>query len=491
MYKLLKIVVFAFILLNASSGFAQTVLTLDNSIKQALQNSPDIKSSEIALQRSKYSLEAQNAALKSKFNLSITPFSYFKDRQFNDYFSSWYTSETKKSMGTFSITQPIIWTDGTLSLNNTFGWQDAYNEVQSSKSTTFSNNLYLRFTQPLFTYNRTKLQLDELKLNLENASLSYAIQKLAIERNVTQSFYSLYEQRLTVEIANEEYESQKQNYELTKNKVAAGILSQDELYQAELNMLNSQSSLQNAQVTLQNQFDQFKQMIGMPISEDIDIILDISNNPIDVSLNKAIENGVSKRMELRQREIAIQTSQFSLIQTAATNEFYGNLNLSFGLVGTDESLTNVYDKPTNNQDVSLSFEIPLFDWGERQSRIKASETNIESNKLSLDNQRIDIIVNIRSVVRSLQNIETQIKISEISERNAKLSYDINLERYSNGDLTSIDLQKFQQQLSQAKLSRVQSLINYKLELLNLKIQSLYDFEKNEPVIPETSIINEN
>ena len=37
--------------------------------------------------------------------------------------------------------------------------------------------------QPIFTYNRTKMQLKELELSLENAQLSYAMQQLTIERN--------------------------------------------------------------------------------------------------------------------------------------------------------------------------------------------------------------------------------------------------------------------------------------------------------------------
>ncbi len=44
------------------------------------------------------------------------------------------------------------------------------------------------FDQPLFTYNRTKLQLKELQFALENAQLNYAIQLLALEKQVTQAF---------------------------------------------------------------------------------------------------------------------------------------------------------------------------------------------------------------------------------------------------------------------------------------------------------------
>ena len=49
----------------------------------------------------------------------------------------------------------------------------------------------------------------------------------------------------------------------------------------------------------------------------------------------------------------------------------------------------------------------------------------------------------------------------------------------------------QQQLSNAEISFAQSQINYKIELLNLKIQSLYDFETNTPVLPKELYLNDN
>jgi outer membrane protein TolC len=456
--------------MSFNSYFCQTVLTLEDAIDVAIENSPNMKRSRLNLERSQESLNAQDAALKTRFDLQVTPIEYYKDRRFDDFFSTWYTSENKQSFATLSITQPVIWTDGTLRLENIFGWH--------------SNNLFLSYSQPLFTYNRTKLRVSELELDLENSALSYAIQKLQITRTVTESFYSVFEQRMRVQIARDDYESQKNNYTLTQNKVEADILSRDELYQAELNMLNSQMTLQNQEVLLQNQLDQFKQFVGMDILEEIDIITDVSYNYVEVDLNKAIEHGVNNRMELRQREIEIETAQFDLIETSATNEFFGNLTLAGGLIGTDENLENIYASPTDNQRFTLSFDIPLFDWGQRESLIRASETNIEAANINRQDEEIGIVVNLRSVYRNLQNLETQIEISKISERNAQRSYEINLERYSNGDLSSFDLQQFQSQLSNAKLSRVNALISYKLELLNLKIQSLWDFENKQAVIPD-------
>ncbi len=93
-------------------------------------------------------------------------------------------------------------------------------------------------------------------------------------------------------------------------------------------------------------------------------------------------------------------------------------------------------------------------------------------------------MNIRSVVRSLKNLENQIRIQEMTVENAQLAYDINLERYRNGDLTSLDLGMYQSQLSEAKMALTNAIIDYKIEFLNLKIQTLYDFEAKLPIIPE-------
>jgi len=71
-------------------------------------------------------------------------------------------------------------------------------------------------------------------------------------------------------------------------------------------------------------------------------------------------------------------------------------------------------------------------------------------------------------------------------QSAQLTYDINLERYKNGDLTSMDLNLIQNQLSQRKIDLVNSMIGYKLSLLDLKIESLWDFEKNQPALVPVS-----
>jgi outer membrane protein TolC len=484
MNRLRKILFVAILIASATLVKAQMNLTLEDAMEIALNNSPDIKQSRITMEQNREYLNAQLAMLKSRFSLDITPIEYSNSQTYSDYFSTWNTSENIGANGTLVVQQPIKFTDGTLSLRNKFGYQDNYSEASDASYTGFDNNLYLSYNQPLFTYNKTKMNLKRQELALENSTLAYSIQMLNIERQVTQAFYSIYQKQMSVQIADEEFENQKVSLDIIQSKVEAGLSAQEELLQGELNYATSQSSLDNARVDLENAKDQFKKLIGVSLYEEIEISTDIQHKPVIVDLEKAINNGLTQRLELSQRKIDLNNAEFDLITTSTTNEFRGDVNLSVGIMGNNESFTNIYDKPTRSPQVGVTFSIPIFDWGERKARIKAAELQVESSQLNIKNLEDDIVINLRQVFRNLKNLNSQIAIAEQNEKNAQLTYVINLERYKNGDLTSMDLDRFQNQLSQKKMDLANALISYKLELLNMKIQSLWDFENNTSFVPQ-------
>ena len=129
-------------------------------------------------------------------------------------------------------------------------------------------------------------------------------------------------------------------------------------------------------------------------------------------------------------------------------------------------------------------QIPIFDWGEKKARIKAAEATIKTQEISLEDEKVDIISNIRQVHRNLQNLLNQIDIAEQNVRNSQMTYNINFERYKNGDLTGMDLSLYQNQLSQKKIDLSNAQISYKLEVLNMKIQTLFDWETRSSIVPE-------
>lgn len=469
----------------------QQALTLFDAISIALDNSPDVRRSQLNLNRNQESLNAELSRLKSNFSLDITPIDFSRNRQFNELFSAWYTNETFSYYGSINVRQPIVATDGTLTLTNRIQWQNSVTDYQGeNRNKAYSNNLFLSYSQPLFTYNRTKLALKELEFAAENAAINFSLQKLNIERSVTQAYFNVFLEQESLRISLEEYENQSANYEIIKDKTESGLIAREELFQAEVNMANSKSAYQNQEVTLENTKDDFKLLLGISLYDEVGLSSQIESNFADVDLSVAIENGLKSRQEIRQREIDMEFAKNDMIRTLSTNEFRGDLSVSVGIFGDDEVLPKIYETPTNNPRVSLTLAIPIWDWGEKKSRIKATEASIKTEELNMSDQRNNIIIGIRRSYRSLINLKNQIEIAEQSVRNSELTYDINQERYTNGDITGIDLNQYQNQLSQARIDLITAKINYRLELLNMKIQSLWDFETNSSIIPD-EIKNDN
>ncbi len=486
--KMLFVLLFAGLSLPAAN--AQEALTLAKALSIAESQSPDLQQSLLNRERFQKNLEAQRAALKSRFSLEVGA-NYSNQRRFDNRVSQWYTNENLEGNALFTVSQPILPTDGTISLTNEFGWQRNYSDATDIESKVWFNNLYLNFNQPLFTYNRLKVQLRQLELSLENANIAYAIQRLNLEKNVTQFFYNVYMTQMNLSIAKEELANTQKSYDIIVNKVSAGLAAKEEQYQAELNLATSKSSVQNAEVNFENAKDQLKLYLGMDLYEDIVILADIAANPVAVDLDQAIANGLNSRMELRQREIDIENSQFDLISTMAQNEFRGDMNVRVGYTGDNPEFPKIYDKATFSPAAAVSFNIPIFDWGEKKARIAAAEAAIRSDELNMTQEKKQIVVDIRQVYRNIGNQLNQIDIAKQNEVNAQLTYEINLERYENGDLTGMDLNLYQTQLSEKKIAYSQALINYKIELLNMKIQSLYDFEMGQPILPAELYLNED
>ena len=86
------------------------------------------------------------------------------------------------------------------------------------------------------------------------------------------------------------------------------------------------------------------------------------------------------------------------------------------------------------------------------------------------------MLDVRQVCRELPKLLRQIEIARQTVKNAERTYDINVEKYRSGNLTGMELKNQQTQLTDA-------IISYKLKLLDLKIQTLWDYQNNRSYLP--------
>ena len=199
-----------------------------------------------------------------------------------------------------------------------------------------------------------------------------------------------------------------------------------------MNLATSESSVYTAEINYENAKDNFKLLLGVSLDEDIAVLPNTEVESITVNTEEAVKHGLDQRMELRQKQITLERDVFSIIRAKAENEFKGNISARVGLNALGDKVGNMYDNPTDNEQIGVSLTIPIFDWGAKKARVQSSKLAMESDEVDMSEQKKEITINIRQICRNLPTLINQINIKKKSIENAERTYEINLEKYRNG-----------------------------------------------------------
>ncbi len=171
-----KIFLIAIIILIPTLCFAQEIYTIEKSIDVALQKSFGITNAKYSLVASEKNLEAFKAGLFSNLDLEFDLPNYSNNltSQFNPLTGKeeFYTVGNSRIEGRLRLTQPIIFTNGTISVVGRVFGRDQFGTFANSTRDYFSN-FGISINQPLFTFNNQKANLERSEINLENAKRSF------------------------------------------------------------------------------------------------------------------------------------------------------------------------------------------------------------------------------------------------------------------------------------------------------------------------------
>jgi outer membrane protein TolC len=145
----------------------------------------------------------------------------------------------------------------------------------------------------------------------------------------------------------------------------------------------------------------------------------------------------------------------------------------------------VFNRQSHNEGIRVTLSIPIWDWGIRKNNIKSTELSIEESEINLEEAKKDVMIRIRELCRNLPRYLNKIELSRKSIENAEITYKINHEKYLNNTISAMMFRDYQEQLTTARQNHVNAIIDYKMQLLEIKIYTLWDFERNESIVPFT------
>ncbi len=495
---------FVFLILLSSVLYGQQtrILTYDESIQIALNKSYTAKSrleNKVAME---HSFNFYKAMFKPRLDLQIFSPSWTESVipvQLPDGLPIYNSFGTMQFKGDLSFTYTLP-TGGFLALSSEMYRNDistvlALREFSRLRTTQAHSSFSISFNQPIFTRNTLNENLEEARYSYERSSSRFTREQLNIIYNVTQGFYSLYKATRELEIASEKLNNSQESYRIAQLKAETGRIPEGDVLIAEVQLAQDRANLSESDGNLEQVKDSFKQLIGLNLEEEFQIVTDVKYDTFSVDLNKAIKEALKNRLELNEAELDIKLQEIQVDRAKRVRELSGNISAYYDIAGVstigagsiqelfESSFDNFVERPPN-RGITFSLSYPIFDWGRGSQRVQQEMAGLRSVKLSRDNWRTTIVREVRQIVRSVEETKNRLKIHEKNQQVSQRSYEISLLRFENGDLTSQELAVEQERLADSRLTYLNAFITYQSAIADLKRKTLWDFKNNRSYLTD-------
>lgn len=457
-----------------STGAAENVreITLEQAMSRARARSVNATVALDRLRSAYWEYRSYRAELLPEVNFDATIPAYFK--QYNPYQNadgtySFVRNNYMQLSGELSVSQNIWLTGGKLSLNTSL---DYLRQLDGEKSNRYmAIPVALTLNQPIFGVNSIKWnrRIEPIRYSEAKAEFLSATEEVAM--TAINHYFNLLMARENVAISRQNLENAEKLHEVAKEKRAMGRISENDLLQMELNVLEARSKLTNAESSLKSNMFQLRSFLDYGEDEQLEPVVPEDVPNVELSYDDALEkaqtyNKFAKSLVRQQLEAdyAIAKAKGDLRQI--------ELFAQVGLTGAGNELRNGYEALKANQVVEVGIKIPLIDWGKRRGKVRVAESNrrVVENRLRQETQ--DFNQNLFILVERFNNQQAQLDIARRADDIARRRYATNVETFLIGKISTLDLNDSQVKKDEARQQLINELYlfwNYYYQLRSLTL----------------------
>lgn len=479
-----KVLITILYILLAMIVFAEPVeinLTLDEAIARARARSVDAAVSLNELRQAYWEYRTFRADLLPEVSFNAKIPGYYKQYstyQNEDGSFSFVRNNYLQMSGEVAVTQNIWLTGGSLSLSTSLDFLRQFDGNISNRY--MSLPVALKLNQPIFGVNTIKWnrRIEPVRYNEAKAQFLSATEEVAM--TTINYFFNLLIGRENVSIARQNLENATKLYDVAKAKREMGQISENDLLQMELNVLDARSSLTSAESDMKSYMFQLRAFLDY--GEDVSIVPSIPEKitevdvTYDLALEKALENNkFAKNLRRRQLEAdyAVAKAKGDLRQIS--------LFAQVGYTGVGNRIGDAYDPLKDNQVVEVGVKIPILDWGKRRGQVKVAQSNREVVESRLRQETMNFNQDIFILVERFNNQQQQVALATRADQIAQQRYATNVETYLIGKISTLDLNDSQVKKDQSRQEYFRQLYNYWYYYYQLRSLTLWDFSTSSGI----------
>ena len=463
------------------SSKAQQTVRLD--LKQTIELANDSSLSAFRYQNMYLSgyweYRSYKAARLPSLTLNLNPAQYYRyitQRYDSNTDMDVYREQQMFSAGAgLTIQQNFDLTGGTFYIESDLDYMRNFGD---NKSTQFSSVPFrVGYSQSLLGYNPFRWDRKIEPLKFEKVKKEFIYNTELVSEEAVSYFFNLAMAQADYQLAKDNVESTDTLYSIGMQRHKIAAISRADLLTLQLDKVNAQNTLENAQIALKRAMFALVSFLNMDKDTQIEIELpgrpSAMEIPIDAALTMAKENNPNFLTQRQNVLVAEQTVDKARVES----RFNASLNASIGFNQVADRFKDVYRRPLEQDLVSISVSVPLIDWGVRKGKYNMAKNSLNVAKITARQEEQSLEEEVTMTVGDFNIQQRLIQSAEEALDLAIMAYEQTRPRFIIGkaDVNSLTLSLHRQQ--EAQKNYISALQNYWLNYYKIRKLTLFDFER--------------
>ena len=376
--------------------------------------------------------------------------------------------------GGLSIKQNLDLLGGTFYIDSDLDYMRNFGDT---RSTQFSSVPFrIGYSQSLLGYNAFRWDRKIEPLKFEKVKKEFIYNTEVVSEEAVRYFFTLAMAQADYQLALDNVASTDTLYRIGLQRQKIAGISKADLLTLQLDKVNAQNTLENAQIALKRAMFSLASFLNMDKNTLIE--LDVPGRPrsIMIPMDEALDKAKENNPEFLQQRQNILEAERNVNKTRVESRFNISLNASVGFNQVADNFKDAYRKPLQQDLVNISVSVPLVDWGVRKGKYNMAKNNLNVVKIAARQEELSLEEEVTMTVSDFNIQQRLITSAEEALDLAVMAYEQTRQRFIIGkaDVNSLTLSLNRQQ--DAQKNYISALQNYWLNYYKIRKLTLHDFE---------------
>ena len=461
---------------------AQQTLTLSDAVRIAQERGSEALAARAALDAARYRGRAFSSRLLPQltlggtvpaYNRSIIPVvqpdgsTLFRPQQ-----------QTNASLN-MTLSQTLPFTGGNLFVSSSLARLTV--SGQQDIETWSSTPIAIGIRQEILRPNTSGWDQREQDVRTERDERLYGEALEDIALRIADLFFDVYAARVARDNAVTNAAINDTLYTLNTGRYEVGRIGENDLLQSELALLRSRTTLDGARLEYERAIAALRLALNLPPDTPIDVDVPTMVPAIVVDTARAAAEALQNRAAVTDVELLDVQARRRVTEAKLAGGPGATVQATYGWNATAPDASLAYRDLLEQQQFTLSVQVPLWRWGAHGEAVRAAEADHERAEHLAEAALKQTAHDARFAALQLMQAERNVGLTAKADTVATKRFEVAYNRYVIGRISIDNLYLAQGEKDQAVTQFVQALRNYWQAYYRLRRTTLFDFETGRPI----------